>query len=197
MDSSNSVDTHMVDRTEMDEDLQRKIVNPTHYRESFIPMVLIEAIKIFVVNAANMNMTIYQMDVKITFLNDEIREEVYKAFACSKTNLSKPDGNTNMGLCEMHNDIMAASSKERLLMLATGGYAQWQSSFMRYFDTRSNTTTTEEALNEHTITKTYKNTTAEKRAYFDAEAKAIHLILTRIRDDIYSTVDACTTAKEM
>ncbi|GJU67188.1 hypothetical protein Tco_1253447, partial [Tanacetum coccineum] len=35
------------------------------------------------------------------------------------------------------------------------------------------------------------------RAYIDAEAEAIHLILTRIRDDIYSTVDACTTAKEI
>nr|GEX78844.1 hypothetical protein [Tanacetum cinerariifolium] len=34
-------------------------------------------------------------------------------------------------------------------------------------------------------------------AYFDAKAEAIHLILTGIGDDIYSTVDACTTAKEM
>nr|GEV51712.1 hypothetical protein [Tanacetum cinerariifolium] len=32
---------------------------------------------------------------------------------------------------------------------------------------------------------------------FTKEAEVIHLILTRIGDDIYSTVDACTTAKDM
>ncbi|GJS16196.1 hypothetical protein Tco_0410668 [Tanacetum coccineum] len=31
----------------------------------------------------------------------------------------------------------------------------------------------------------------------DAEAEAIHMILNRIGDDIYSTVDACSTAREM
>nr|GEU30633.1 hypothetical protein [Tanacetum cinerariifolium] len=48
-----------------------------NFKESFAPVVHIEAIRIFVSNAANKNMTIYQMDVKITFLNDELREEVY------------------------------------------------------------------------------------------------------------------------
>nr|GEX77014.1 hypothetical protein [Tanacetum cinerariifolium] len=38
----------------------------------------IEAIRIFIANAASKNMTIYQMDVKITFLNGELKEEVYK-----------------------------------------------------------------------------------------------------------------------
>ncbi|GJT47920.1 retrovirus-related pol polyprotein from transposon TNT 1-94 [Tanacetum coccineum] len=35
------------------------------------------AIRIFIANAANKNMTIYQMDVKMTFLNSELREVVY------------------------------------------------------------------------------------------------------------------------
>ncbi|GJY69719.1 hypothetical protein Tco_0472701 [Tanacetum coccineum] len=59
------------------------------------------------------------------------------------------------------------------------------------------TTTTEDAVHVHTVTETYKNTTPEIHAYFDAEAEIIHLILTRIGDDIYSTVDVGTTAKEM
>ncbi|GJV79081.1 hypothetical protein Tco_1514951 [Tanacetum coccineum] len=42
-----------------------------------------------------------------------------------------------------------------------------------------------------------KNTTPRKLDYFDAEDEAIHLILTGIGDDIYSIVDACTTAKEI
>ncbi|GKG26471.1 retrovirus-related pol polyprotein from transposon TNT 1-94 [Tanacetum coccineum] len=37
----------------------------------------IEAIRIFIANAASKNMTIYQMDVKTTFLNGELKEEVY------------------------------------------------------------------------------------------------------------------------
>ncbi|GKB67967.1 hypothetical protein Tco_0929379 [Tanacetum coccineum] len=56
---------------------------------------------------------------------------------------------------------------------------------------------TEEAVPEHTTIETYKNITLEKRAYFDAEAEEIHMILSGIGDDIYSIVDACTTAKEM
>nr|GEY16218.1 hypothetical protein [Tanacetum cinerariifolium] len=47
------------------------------FEESFTHVARIEAIRIFVANAANKNMTIYQMDVKIAFLNGELREEVY------------------------------------------------------------------------------------------------------------------------
>ncbi|GJR42610.1 hypothetical protein Tco_1310713 [Tanacetum coccineum] len=39
--------------------------------------------------------------------------------------------------------------------------------------------------------------TAENKLYFQAEKEAIFLILTGIGDEIYSTVDACNTAKEM
>ncbi|GJY05528.1 retrovirus-related pol polyprotein from transposon TNT 1-94 [Tanacetum coccineum] len=46
------------------------------FEESFAPVVRIEAISIFVANAANKNMTIFQMDVKTDFLNGELKEEV-------------------------------------------------------------------------------------------------------------------------
>ncbi|GJY57394.1 retrovirus-related pol polyprotein from transposon TNT 1-94 [Tanacetum coccineum] len=45
------------------------------FEESFAPIARIEAIRIFIANAASKNMTIYQMDVKSTFLNDELKEE--------------------------------------------------------------------------------------------------------------------------
>ncbi|GKA64884.1 retrovirus-related pol polyprotein from transposon TNT 1-94, partial [Tanacetum coccineum] len=51
--------------------------------ESFAPVARIEAIRIFIANAAHKNMTIYQMDVKTTFLNGELKEEVY---------VSQPEG---------------------------------------------------------------------------------------------------------
>ncbi|GKC06411.1 integrase, catalytic region, zinc finger, CCHC-type containing protein [Tanacetum coccineum] len=47
------------------------------FKESFVPVACIEAIRIFVANAVNKNMEIYQMDVKTAFLNDKLREEVY------------------------------------------------------------------------------------------------------------------------
>nr|GEW78100.1 retrovirus-related Pol polyprotein from transposon TNT 1-94 [Tanacetum cinerariifolium] len=45
------------------------------FEESFAPVARIEAIRIFIANAASKNMTIYQMDVKTTFLNGELKEE--------------------------------------------------------------------------------------------------------------------------
>nr|GEX02279.1 retrovirus-related Pol polyprotein from transposon TNT 1-94 [Tanacetum cinerariifolium] len=41
------------------------------FEESFAPVSCIEAIRIFIANAASKNMTIYQMDVKTAFLNGE------------------------------------------------------------------------------------------------------------------------------
>ncbi|GJT07025.1 retrovirus-related pol polyprotein from transposon TNT 1-94 [Tanacetum coccineum] len=47
------------------------------FEESFAPVARIEAIRIFVANAAHKNMIIYQMDVKMAFLNGELKEDVY------------------------------------------------------------------------------------------------------------------------
>nr|GEW77542.1 putative reverse transcriptase domain-containing protein [Tanacetum cinerariifolium] len=46
---------------------------------------------------------------------------------------------------------------------------------------------------EHTTVETPSNMSPENKAHFLAEKEAIHMILTRIGDDIYSTVDACQT----
>nr|GEU35058.1 retrotransposon protein, putative, unclassified [Tanacetum cinerariifolium] len=51
-----------------------------NFKESFTTVARIEAIRIFIANAASKNMTIYQMDVKTTFLNDEFKEEVYVGY---------------------------------------------------------------------------------------------------------------------
>ncbi|GJZ48646.1 retrovirus-related pol polyprotein from transposon TNT 1-94 [Tanacetum coccineum] len=53
------------------------------FEESFAPVARIETIRIFVANAAHKNMIIYQMDVKTSFLNVELKEEVY---------VSQPEG---------------------------------------------------------------------------------------------------------
>nr|GEW16659.1 retrovirus-related Pol polyprotein from transposon TNT 1-94 [Tanacetum cinerariifolium] len=48
-----------------------------NFEESFAPVAWIEAIRIFIENATSKNMIIYQMDVKTTFLNGELKEKVY------------------------------------------------------------------------------------------------------------------------
>nr|GEY68185.1 hypothetical protein [Tanacetum cinerariifolium] len=53
------------------------------------------------------------------------------------------------------------------------------------------------AIQEHTTVETPTNMSPENKAHFLAEKEAIHLILTRIGDDIYLTVDACQTTQEM
>ncbi|GJZ43829.1 putative ribonuclease H-like domain-containing protein [Tanacetum coccineum] len=56
------------------------------FEESFAPVARLEAIRIFLVFAAHMNMVVYQMDVKTAFLNGNLLEEVY---------VSQPDGFVN------------------------------------------------------------------------------------------------------
>ncbi|GJY65671.1 retrovirus-related pol polyprotein from transposon TNT 1-94 [Tanacetum coccineum] len=48
-----------------------------NFKESFALVARIEAISIFIANVTNKNMTIYQMDVKMSFLNGKLREVVY------------------------------------------------------------------------------------------------------------------------
>nr|GEU63571.1 hypothetical protein [Tanacetum cinerariifolium] len=127
----------------------------------------------------------------------------------------------HQSLGQMHNNIMAAGSRDRPPMLATGRYPQWRLRFLRYIDTRPNgealrkcilsgpykpttvlvqaveATDDSPAILEHTTVETPMNMTPKNKAHFEAEEEAIHLILTVIGDEIYSTVDACQIAQEM
>ncbi|GJX02404.1 retrovirus-related pol polyprotein from transposon TNT 1-94 [Tanacetum coccineum] len=53
------------------------------FEESFAPVARLEAVRMFIAFAAHMNITIFQMDVKTTFLNGPLKEEVY---------VSQPEG---------------------------------------------------------------------------------------------------------
>ncbi|GKE23588.1 retrovirus-related pol polyprotein from transposon TNT 1-94, partial [Tanacetum coccineum] len=53
------------------------------FEESFASFARLEAIRIFLVFSAHMNMVVYQMDIKTAFLNGNLQEEVY---------VSQPDG---------------------------------------------------------------------------------------------------------
>ncbi|GKC76631.1 hypothetical protein Tco_1127405 [Tanacetum coccineum] len=121
----------------------------------------------------------------------------------------------------MHNNIMAAGLRDRPPMLATRRYAQWQSRFLRYINTRLNgealrkcilegpyklTTVTilvvpatydsQEVL-EQIAVETLLNMSPENKEPYQSEKEAIHFLLTGIGDEIYSTVDACKTAHDI
>nr|GEV50315.1 reverse transcriptase domain-containing protein [Tanacetum cinerariifolium] len=49
------------------------------FEESFAPVACLEAVRLFVAYAAHKSFPIYQMDMKTTFLNDPLKEEVYVA----------------------------------------------------------------------------------------------------------------------
>ncbi|GKB93323.1 retrovirus-related pol polyprotein from transposon TNT 1-94 [Tanacetum coccineum] len=50
-----------------------------NFEESFAPVARLEAVRMFMAYAAYKNFSIYQMDVKTTFLNGSLKEEVFKA----------------------------------------------------------------------------------------------------------------------
>nr|GEV18246.1 hypothetical protein [Tanacetum cinerariifolium] len=49
----------------------------TDYDETFSPVARIEAIRLFLAYAAHKNFTVFQMDVKTTFLNEILKKEVH------------------------------------------------------------------------------------------------------------------------
>ncbi|GJX89975.1 retrovirus-related pol polyprotein from transposon TNT 1-94 [Tanacetum coccineum] len=53
------------------------------FEESFAPVAWLEAVRLFIVYAAHKSFTVYQMDVKTTFLYGPLKEEVY---------VNQPDG---------------------------------------------------------------------------------------------------------
>nr|GEV15402.1 RNA-directed DNA polymerase, eukaryota [Tanacetum cinerariifolium] len=80
-------------------------------------------------------------------------------------------------LIKMHNDIMAAGSKERPPVLASDGDRP--------------------RVPGYTKKETYAKTSPENKKLIDDEAKVVHMILLRMENDIYSTINACPNAKEI
>ncbi|GJV88223.1 uncharacterized mitochondrial protein-like protein [Tanacetum coccineum] len=49
------------------------------FEESFAPVARLEAVRLFVVYVAHKSFPIYQMDVKITFLNGPLKEQIHQS----------------------------------------------------------------------------------------------------------------------
>ncbi|GJW42352.1 hypothetical protein Tco_0071151 [Tanacetum coccineum] len=100
----------------------------------------------------------------------------------------------------MHNNIMAAGSKSVHRSWTRKDIHSGIRVFLRYLEQLKRMREAAENIlpvAAHEEVETIHNMTAENRLHFQAEKEAIFLILTGIGDEIYSTVDACNTAKEM
>ncbi|GJW71445.1 hypothetical protein Tco_0128362 [Tanacetum coccineum] len=78
----------------------------------------------------------------------------------------------------MHNNIMAAGSRDHPLMLAPGRYAYWQSRFLRYIDTRPNGDALRKCILEGV--ETILNMSPKNKEHYQSEKEAIHLLLNGI-----------------
>nr|GFB20422.1 hypothetical protein [Tanacetum cinerariifolium] len=117
----------------------------------------------------------------------------------------------------LHNAIMEAVSKDRPPMLAPGNYVQWKSKIKRYIDTKPNPELIHRCLKNppykftwadkkvpisegspvtrtESYMETYKTVSQDIRNQLNAEAEAVQIILTRIDNVIYLTVDAYPNA---
>ncbi|GKF44643.1 hypothetical protein Tco_0131195, partial [Tanacetum coccineum] len=90
-----------------------------------------------------------------------------------------------MSTSATHNAIMKAGGKDRAPMLVAGSYMMDHPAkkLLRFIQ-----------LNLQDVVCRH---IPEKQELIDAEAETVHVILTGIDNDIYSTVDACANAKEM
>ncbi|GJW46580.1 integrase, catalytic region, zinc finger, CCHC-type containing protein [Tanacetum coccineum] len=104
----------------------------------------------------------------------------YKSFSLHNSSMTTPIA-TSTTDSQMHNNIMAAGSRDRPPMLATGRYAQWA------FTVLTNTLMIQDQTGD-----AYE----KPKLISESEKEAIHLLLTGIGDEIYSIVDACQTAQK-
>ncbi|GJV75603.1 hypothetical protein Tco_0196052 [Tanacetum coccineum] len=74
----------------------------------------------------------------------------------------------------MHNNIMAAGSKDRPPMLGPGRYSQWRSRFLRYIDTKPNG----EGLRKSILSGPYVPSTVLVQAVAATEESIFLLVIT-------------------
>ncbi|GJU96757.1 putative ribonuclease H-like domain-containing protein [Tanacetum coccineum] len=162
------------------------------YDEVFTPVARIEAIRLFLAYASFKDFVVYQMDVKSAFLYGKIEEEVY---VCQPPGFEDPYfldkvyqpigvlGIANVACCDVRDAYNCLLDGNRVLILQNTGH--YTSCFHRTEDSPE--------VPAKTSVETVMNMTPENKAHYESEKEAIHLILTGIGDEIYSTVDACQT----
>ncbi|GKA72731.1 retrovirus-related pol polyprotein from transposon TNT 1-94 [Tanacetum coccineum] len=157
-----------------------------NFEESFAPVARIEAIRIFVANAANKNMTIFQMEVKMAFLNGELKDEVYVSqpegfvdqdnpshvYKLKKNPLQSQTSTTCMGTINMG----LWYSKDTAMSLTT--YSD--TDHARYQDTRRSTSGSAQILGDKLVIKSSKKQKSTAISSTEAEYIALSVCCAQI-----------------
>ncbi|GKC81555.1 hypothetical protein Tco_1137272 [Tanacetum coccineum] len=95
----------------------------------------------------------------------------------------------------LHNAIIEADGKDRPPLLAPA--LQMNRTNTEIYTPATNGTADATPTRKSRVKETYATISEEIRKMIDVEAEAVHIIITRINNDIYLIVDACPNAKEM
>ncbi|GJX00946.1 retrotransposon protein, putative, ty1-copia subclass [Tanacetum coccineum] len=154
------------------------------YKETFSLVEDIKSIRILIAIVVYYDYEIWQMDVKTAFLNGHLTKEVYmvKPGGVCQSKISKPCMQASAVYLWTKSSIKSqdASTPDEVKRMQTVPSASVVGSIMYVI-----------------IHQQFLNVSPENKAHYESEKEAIHLLLTGIGDEIYSTVDACKTTHEM
>ncbi|GKB92703.1 zinc finger, CCHC-type containing protein [Tanacetum coccineum] len=91
------------------------------YFDTYAPVARITTIRLLLALAAIHNLVIHQMDVKTTFLNGDLKEEVY---------MKQLEGFIMIGYTVSHEVGLISRHKDMVASFATQQLRQWQQPFM-------------------------------------------------------------------
>nr|GEU30568.1 retrovirus-related Pol polyprotein from transposon TNT 1-94 [Tanacetum cinerariifolium] len=122
------------------------------FQELFAPVARLEAIRIFIAYASHKSIPIYQMDVKTTFLNDPLKEEVYvnqldgfvdphhpnKVYRLKKALYRLKQAPKECKMTTLAEHIIVADAENRPPMLVKSMYDSWASRIRLFIKGKKN-----------------------------------------------------------
>nr|GEW35533.1 hypothetical protein [Tanacetum cinerariifolium] len=184
------------------------------FEESFAPVARIEAIRVFLAYATHKSFTVFQMDVKTTFLHGSLKEDMY---VCQPEGFIDADHPSHVYklkkalyglkqaprasslvcngfgskrafvvLDKLSTELVIFVSTDLSVFVATDRVVDFSSSDLVIF-----------VLTDLIEIETDDELTEKELKQIEADDQAIQTILLGLSEDIYATVDICKTAQEI
>nr|GEW71361.1 hypothetical protein [Tanacetum cinerariifolium] len=168
MDSSDSVDTPMVDRTKLDEDLQGKTVDPIYYRG---------------------------MVGSLMYLTSSRPDLVFALCMCARYQ-ARPT-KKHLHAVKRIFRYLKAGSEIHPPMLNKENYVSWSSRLLRFAKSRPNGKLIYNSILNGPYVRRMIPEPGDTNREIEADDQAIQTILLGLPEDIYAAVDSCETAQEI
>ncbi|GJU94799.1 retrovirus-related pol polyprotein from transposon TNT 1-94 [Tanacetum coccineum] len=164
--------------------LQEEGIN---FEESFALVARLEVVQIFFAYAAHKSFPIYQMDVKMTFLNGPLKKKVYVAQPDGFVDPDHPEKvyHLRKALYVLKQAPRACNTTAKLPILKLGEYEMWVIRIKQYFQ------------NGTSVTKMSVPVTTEDKTNKKNDVKARSLLLMALPNEHQLTFSQYTNAKTM